>query len=375
MHTEQTSDINPSAPVTEQASGWWILLSEGNATTADHRAFGEWVARSPERVEAFLQAAQLTLALQSSKTRWPAISTSELIREALASRADVASLASASRHGDGRSYGSPVRSEESGSPIRRRACMAAIAAAAVAGVAAMFVFHPGAQRFQTEIGEQRSVVLADGSLVTLNTASSIEVKMISSHRTVQLLAGEALFQVAHDSARPFDVVAGGATVRAVGTQFNVDRRPAATTVTVVEGRVAIIAQTDDVRGGSETRLPLAAGEQLTLGPRPAHHPVRADVARADVAKAVAWTQRKLIFANRPLGEVASEFNRYNRQTIEIRSAELRSQEVTGVFQANDPDSFLMFLSRLPEVEIERSPDNMHVIVTQVARSTAVRGEE
>jgi len=78
----------------------------------------------------------------------------------------------------------------------------------------------------------------------------------------------------------------------------------------------------------------------------------------------AWTQRKLIFENRPLGEVAAEFNRYNRQSIDIRSPELRSQEVTGVFQANDPDSFMLFLAKIPDVNIERSADNRSFVVTQ-----------
>jgi len=83
-----------------------------------------------------------------------------------------------------------------------------------------------------------------------------------------------------------------------------------------------------------------------------------------VATAIAWTQRKLIFEHRHLGEVADEFNRYNRQLIEIRSAELRSQEVTGVFQANDPGSFLTFLSRLPGVTIQQSADHSRFVVTQ-----------
>jgi transmembrane sensor len=84
--------------------------------------------------------------------------------------------------------------------------------------------------------------------------------------------------------------------------------------------------------------------------------------------ATAWTQRRLIFEHRQLGEVAEEFNRYNRQVIEIQSAELRSQEVTGVFQANDPASFLTFLARLPGVTIENSADHSRFVVTQEAQT-------
>jgi transmembrane sensor len=101
-------------------------------------------------------------------------------------------------------------------------------------------FSP-AEQFQTKVGEQRSVVLADGSRVTLNTASKIEVRLQADHRVVQLLQGEALFEVAHDAQRPFDVHAGHVVVRAVGTQFDIDRRATRTVVTVVEGRVAMLA--------------------------------------------------------------------------------------------------------------------------------------
>ena len=69
--TEHTNDIEPTTPVTEQASNWWVLLNEGDATAADHRTFAEWVARSPERVEAYLQAACLGRALRSRRMRWP----------------------------------------------------------------------------------------------------------------------------------------------------------------------------------------------------------------------------------------------------------------------------------------------------------------
>jgi transmembrane sensor len=238
-----------------------------------------------------------------------------------------------------------------------------MAVAAVAVLVTGLYFYLTPQRLQTAVGEQRSVVLGDGSLVTLNTSSSIEVHMAKDRRTVQLLAGEALFEVAHDARRPFDVTTGDTTVRAIGTQFNVDRRAASTTVTVVEGRVAVFTTPDSTQEGSQTTLPLAAGEQLTLAPRSARHPVR-----ADVATAIAWTQRKLIFEHRQLGEVAAEFNRYNRQVIEIQSAELRNQEVTGVFQANDPGSFLTFLSRLPGVTIQQSADHSRFVVTQEARN-------
>ena len=364
MQRDHTNEIDPTEPVTEQASRWWVLLNEGGATAADHLAFGEWVSRSPERVEAYLQAARLTAALKSHKTRWPDTPIEDLIRAARAAPSEVASLVSAPNRSECDTRGSPPASSRGFRLLTltgpRIATMAVFAMAAlVTGV----YFYLTPQRLQTAVGEQRSVVLGDGSLVTLNTSSSIEVRLAKDRRTVKLLAGEALFQVAHDATRPFDVTTGDTTVRAVGTQFNVDRRAASTTVTVVEGQVAVFTATDGAQQGTQAALPLGAGEQLTLAPRSVRHPVR-----ADVATAIAWTQRKLIFEHRQLGEVAAEFNRYNRQIIEIRSVELRNQEVTGVFQANDPGSFLTFLSRLPGVTIQQSADHSRFVVTQAAHN-------
>ena len=361
MERRHPNEISPTAPLSEQATAWWMLLNEGQPTSADQHAFGEWVARSPERVAAYLGAARLTRVLTSRSTQWPETPTADLIRAARTSVSEVASLPSAGAAGAAPANRSASLSKLA-VPWLTRPRVAALVLTAVAAVTVgLFYIHLSPQRVETALGEQRSVVLSDGSLVTLNTASSIEVRMASDRRTVKLLAGEALFSVAHDASRPFEVTTDNTTVRAIGTQFNVDRHRTTTTVTVVEGRVAVITTGD--RNHSTQLSPVAAGEQLTLAPQNVQHSVH-----TDVATAIAWTQRKLVFEHRHLDEVAEEFNRYNRQIIEIRGAALRGQEVTGVFQANDPASFLTFLAGLPGVSIERSADR--VVVTQQVSVTA-----
>lgn len=353
MQKDSIPEIDSTTSITEQASAWWMLLNHGDATLADHHAFGEWVARSPERVEAFLQTARLTRALQSKKLQWPDTPIETLIREARSLPGEVISLPVQHRR--------HPSMEHSASAWTRRAVLVGIVAL-VASVAGWW--FSSAEHYQTAIGEQRSVVLSDGTVVTLNTSSEIEVRMARDHRTVDLLSGEALFEVARDPARPFDVAVGSTTVRAVGTEFNVDRRPNGTTVTVVEGKVAVI--TGDHPGAEPAvdesdNLPLAAGEQLIVAANTVPH-----AARVDPAKATAWTQRKLVFEHRPLGEVAEEFNRYNRERIVIESPQLRKQEITGVFEANNPESFTAFLSKIPDVTVERSGDG-RVIVTEPAK--------
>jgi len=330
-----------------------MLLNHGDATAADHHAFGEWVARSPERVEAFLQTARLTRALQSKEVRWPDTPVETLLREAKSASGEVIGVPVRHRR--------PASLELSAAPWTRRTVVAGVMML-VAGAAGWF--FSSAEHYETAIGEQRSVVLSDGTVVTLNTSSAIKVRLSREHRTVDLLSGEALFEVARDPGRPFDVAAGKTTVRAVGTQFNVDRRQGSTTVTVVEGRVAVF--TGDEPGGDSDadpseNLPVAAGEQLVVAPNTKPH-----AAPVNLATATAWTQRKLVFEHRPLGEVAEEFNRYNRQRIEIQSPQLRDQEITGVFEANNPESFMSFLEKIPDVVVERTGDR-RVIVTESAK--------
>ncbi len=209
MQAERTHEIDPTAPVTEQASGWWLLLNEGDASDAERRAFAEWVARSPERVSAYLQAAQAAHVFSSPRMQWPDTSVDELVR--MAAAPEVARLPSAS-----------IDTAPSG--FAPRFALAAAAMLAVFVIAAgLWFYYPRAERFETALGEQHSVVLSDGSLVTLNTRSEMELHFSHTQRRIKLLAGEALFQVAHDTARPFEVTAGETTVRAVGTGFNVDR--------------------------------------------------------------------------------------------------------------------------------------------------------
>ncbi len=96
--------------------------------------------------------------------------------------------------------------------------------------------------YSTDIGERRSITLADGSTVDLNARSKLRIEFSSAERRVELLDGQALFQVAKDKQRPFIVHSGDATVRAVGTQFDVYRKDSGTTITVLEGRVAVYLQ-------------------------------------------------------------------------------------------------------------------------------------
>lgn len=139
-----------------------------------------------------------------------------------------------------RSEDPPFRSTPLGQAVRVCA-VAATFAIAVVGVTAWYWFSHNT--YGTDIGEQRSIVLADGSTVELNSRSRVRIRYSDSQRDVDLLEGQALFRVAHNTARPFIVHSGTANVRAVGTQFDVYKKRTGTVVTVVEGKVAVLSST------------------------------------------------------------------------------------------------------------------------------------
>ncbi|MEJ0085236.1 MAG: FecR domain-containing protein [Pseudomonadota bacterium] len=333
------AETDSTASISEQAAAWWVVFHDEAATAADHREFGQWVAKGPDRVAAYLRMARVQRALQSPAVRWPQVSRAALISEAIAAPEDVVPLR-------------PAVAARSASPERARSSTAfppialrlAASVLLVLGVVWLMAGRP--DKFQTVIGEQKIVLLEDGSKVTLNSASAIEVQLAKQRRHVLLVRGEALFEVAHDPARPFEVETGDVVLRAVGTQFDVNRQPRQTVVTMVEGKVALVSVAGQPQQ-EDSRPVLVAADRMIIsaaGAQEHRHGV-------DVSAAIAWTRGRLVFKNRALGEVAEEFNRYNQGRIEIRSAELRAREITGAFRSNDPESFTSFLSGMPGVRV------------------------
>ena len=339
--------------ISQQAARWWVVLNNVEASAAEKREFVEWVRRAPERVEACLRVARIHAAVSRADVRWPRTSAEDLVRDALAAPEDsVIPLHPTVR---------PNREEGGRRPALRWVAGLAASIIVAAGLGWRLTL-PRPEQFQTKVGEQRSVLLADGSRVTLNTASKIEVRLQADHRIVQLLQGEVLFDVAHDAERPFDVHAGRVVVRAVGTQFDIDRRATRTAVTVVEGRVAMIAA--DLRTGN---LPvLSAGDRVVV------HGASLGTLEHDVnlSEVTAWTQHQLVFRHRPLGEIADEFNRYNVGRIEIHSPSLREQEVTGTFRSNDVASFVAVLAGIPGVQVVDDGADGYVVTSNGSEATA-----
>ncbi|MBS0420302.1 MAG: FecR domain-containing protein [Proteobacteria bacterium] len=327
--------------VAAEASQWFIEFRTGEMSLADRSRFYEWLRRSPEHIQAYLEIAE----------GWAELPTSDP-----GHRIDIQHLIARAR--DSRDENVVPLSLQATAAPRRTSTLRMAVAACVAGVAlilgaVVWGFLYRANTYSTGIGEQRTVRLQDGSTIELNALSSVRVRLSSGAREVDLRDGQALFRVAKDPDRPFLVHSGATTVRAVGTEFDVYRKRSGTIVTVVEGRVAVAEV-----GDRPQLVYLAAGDQVVVPPQPKVQ--QSPPKHADVAVATAWVQKRLIFEGTPLAEVADEYNRYNTRRLVIVGAELRSIGISGIYSSTDPDSLLGFLRAQPNIVLTESDHEIEV---------------
>lgn len=265
-------------------------------------------------------------------------------------------------------------------PRRRFAPRAAWLATALAAAAALaFVFvnvrQPRAlplnRSAATETGGFEKLTLPDRSIIRLNTDSAVEVDFSPTERRVTLTRGEASFEVTKDSARPFVVHAGQVAVRAVGTAFNVRFQPEVVDVLVTEGKVRVDNAVDGnsllsnaTTGGGAVAVSeaaaepgvLAAGHRISIARSATTAPAKivvTAVAPGDVARELAWQDRRLEFVDTPLREVVTEFNRYNRHKLVIADARLNERRFGGIIRADNGEAFVRLLESRFGVKVEQ----------------------
>jgi transmembrane sensor len=218
--------------------------------------------------------------------------------------------------------------------------------------------HPGV--FTTSIGEQRAVQLTDGSAIAINARSSVRVNFSDRTRDIYLDSGQAMFSVAKDAARPFRVHVGSSIVQAVGTKFDIRRRADRINVSVVEGTVQIVSGDGSISGlaaiAAATRV--TAGEAVSVATA-GHITAPVPINVADVS---AWQQRRLVFSDNTLAEIADEFARFNRTPhLRVEGEALRARRFSGVFDADTPAALLTFLASDNSITFDRHGDEIVIM--------------
>jgi transmembrane sensor len=243
------------------------------------------------------------------------------------------------------SRGARVRSaRDSVRPLRRSA--AALTGCAAALLVVLWNLLPAfsTQTYRTGSGGLSRIILADGSAVTMNADTELQVRFSAARRDVTLLRGEAHFSVTHDTHRPFEVHARDRVVVAVGTAFDVRLDPGQDVqVTVTEGRVALLEDgTAESVAGQFPLQTISAGQDALLTTRDV---TVERIASEEIFRRLAWERRELSFEGQTLSQAVAEFGRYTNRRIIIDDPSLASLEIGGSFRALDIDSFIAALGR------------------------------
>ncbi len=203
------------------------------------------------------------------------------------------------------------------------------------------------QSYRVEKGQRQTLVLADGSTVDLNTDSEINVLFNYAQRQVELVRGEAFFNVQH-AVRPFTVHAANVIILDIGTAFDVYRKAGLVEVAVADGVV-------EVKNQSSLSL-INAGQLAKISDNET-----IKVSTAEIASTTAWRKGELIFRGRRLDEVLSEIGRYHDVQIQLSNKKLAALAVTGSFKIEQLDTMLNAVSHLLSVKVKKLTKNQIII--------------
>ena len=345
----------------------WVLKFNGDTpvTAQDIQALNQWAARSPAHQQALKEAedfwceAELLteLAVPVAKTRPGSVG------------AFFSSLAG-------------VLPSMGGAVLNRGSALAAMAFVGLGLTLALWLLpfnqSVGNGLYSTAVGEQKQLILRDGSQVQLDTYSQVRVDYQKGARKIILLNGKAHFDVAKNPQRPFEVYAGDGLVRAVGTAFSVYLAEDNIEVLVDEGRVDLArvleldANANTVDLSPEDPSNVASDAAEPIDKLAANNPVQLagqsvvgevflsldvgqgasfdraqqvllQLSQKELDNAQAWRKGTLVFVRDPLSDVVYEVSRYTDITIEITEPSLRNLVMGGRFKAGDLDALLEVL--------------------------------
>ncbi|HMN43708.1 MAG TPA: FecR domain-containing protein [Povalibacter sp.] len=299
----------------QEAARRYARLQADDCTPSQQDEVDRWLAEDAGHRDAYSLAQQVTAGIAR-------MAADERLNQKLRALADEAFAA----------YPTPVPGARSRQWKVAASLAASVAVATIAWIAHPLLHSPAADPVAYAAGElqRRSVTLDDGSQVELDVGTRIEVRMSRDSRRIELLSGRALFDVAHDSNRPFSVTASGARTTALGTKFQVQRDAGRVVVTLAEGSVSIDRERSEA-GAASWQERLVPGEQLTLD--------AASAARSrqfvDTQLITSWTHGRHAFRGTPLREALDEVNRYAIRKVRLGDPSLADLPVAGNFIAGD----------------------------------------
>ncbi len=351
MHSEDRLD---------QACTWIARLRSDSISQADRRAFAAWMAASEENHKAFDEMAELwgdlgALSHLPLDELYPESVPSAQFREQTGAGCSGATDA----FNTGKAQAGKAR-ESTGSWHLPQWLMGGSAVAACLAVA-LWVGNQWLrqspvqqQMYTTAVGETRILSLPDGSEVQLNTNSELIVNFSREERRTQLVRGEAYFDVARQTARPFTVAAGRANIRVLGTRFNVERNPENTRVSVTGGTVAV-SESRSAHGLQPDSVKLTRNQKVSVS-----QSGLGNVDRTSEDEAIDWIHGQLVFDETPLTEALEELNRYLKVPAAAAPG-AGERRLSGTFELTDPESTLSAIATALDLDTDTSDPKLTLL--------------
>ena len=320
----------PSSRIDELASDWVARNDRGSLTSIEAEALAAWLAEDSRHLGAYARA-----------------------------RAVFLHFDRASALGSGFNANAFERCEQKPRHASRRWFLKAAGGAVVAaaaGVAGVAILNNPVRHFTTRLGEVLRLSLEDGSSITLNSASAIKVEFQRARRLVQLLRGEALFDVAKDVLRPFVVEAGNDRVVAIGTSFSVQH--------AISGIVEVLVQEGSVEfaygitAGVEQSVRLVANS-IALASDDRKIEVK-PLQTIEVSRRLAWRDGMISFDGDTLAQAATQFARYSDIRIIIDDPAIAARSVVGLYSAGNPEGFARAVAMSMDLRVDRLGDRVHL---------------
>lgn len=320
------------------AARWIMRLDDGDASQEDQAAFKDWLGQSEQHRSTFLRLNDL----------WGGLDILEDLKDIAASDDVVGIVEQSRKH--------PARA------IARNLATWSIAASLlmVSLIAFYQLEYAGINKFeadyQTTVGEQQRVVLPDGSEILLNTGTIASVDFSRAARNIYLQQGEAFFDVARDTSRPFTVSTDKGSVKALGTAFSVSLRGDSVGVVVTEGRVALSSGNKETKGREDldhTLMEVTAGQSVAFAEKVER---LSQVEPEFIEQELDWRDGVLGFNGEPLEQVIADISPYTSLSIEIDGEALKQQPIGGYFKVGEIESLFEALSLMANVKVEHVND-------------------
>lgn len=303
--------------LSDEAIEWLARVRAEDVTAEETADFAQWLNQSPEHKRAFDEATAL----------WH-------LTQHIDSRPD--SLPFAHRRPSNVGWGAGLA-----------------LAAGVLLFSLVLLLNPSSDLYETGKGEQQRLLLSDGSVVHLNTNTALRIHYDDGVRSVEIVQGEAWFDVTSDPSRPFTVDGGQARIRVLGTAFVVRETPGYTRVGVTHGTVRVTPHSEQDRGFALEEGAMSTVFDSTLSRR-----------TFDAERHLSWRQGQLVYQNERLGDLLQDLSRYVPAHMNLNDAkDLADLRVSAVLFIDDQEAMLEALARVVPIKWKQiSPQS--IIVTR-----------